>query len=265
MRRLILRIMLGLIVLAIVAGALLLICMDRAAGTVITEGVAAIGETPCTIEQVEVSLRTGCIGIDRFRIMNPDGYSPGAMLDIERGDVDMRVASLWNQPVHIYRLELTRPVIHIEAGAGGSNMRVVLDAIDRNLGLEDLVHVRVDKLVVRDAVICIGSSDTENGLLRISLGDAEFENIHGEDNAGITVGELSALVLTELTRKSLDAGLLSPSDLVPPELIEGIEAIRTTYETIIGGPARRLLNGWDDVLESPTTMPATSPSSDPRN
>ena len=265
MRRLILRIMLGLIVLAILAGALLLVCIDGAVATVITDGVAAIGETPCTVEEVEVSLWTGCMGIDRFRIMNPPGYSQGAMLDIERGDVDMRVNSLWNQPVHIYRLELIKPVIHIEAGEGGSNMRVFLDAIDRNLGLEDLVHVRVDKLVVRDAVIRFGSSGIENGLRSISLGDAEFENIHGQDGAGITVGELSALILTELIHKSIEDRRFSPGDLVPPELLEGIDAIRTTYETILGRPAERLLDRWDKMFNPPTTMSTTNPAKDPKN
>jgi len=255
-----LRIVLIVVLLAVIAAGVLMVYLDRLAATVLTEGIEAVGEAPCQVERVHVSLWEGLAVIDGLSILNPGGYPDGKMLDASRVNVRMRVGSLWDQPLDIHQLELVEPMIRVEPGEGGSNIGVFVANVQHNLGLEDQIRMRVDKLLVRDATICFGGGIGNGDLMRIPLAGLELSNIHGPEGKGLTAGELSAAILMELVRNAVQAGDIELESIIPPEVLKGLDTIMIVPSTILKSAVNMFKGPLEVLLGSRPSLPTTAGS-----
>ncbi len=246
-----------LVVLAVVAGVVALLYVDHIAAAAITNGVEYVGEVRCTVDEVDVSILSGSVGIRELRIMNPSGYPEAAMFSLGRAKLEVRTRSLWNQPLHVRQLEIVKPLVRVEAGPGGSNVRVFLRAVQSKLGADQQkqeksppTRLRIDKLLLQDATVQIGSGLTRRELAEITLATVEISDIRGEADQGVTPGELAARIVFELVRAGAVKGNLDFSNLIPPELVKGLDTLLLGADSVINGAADLFRIPLETILNS---------------
>ena len=200
-----------LVVVAVVVAAGLLAgsrVLDRAAAAALTRGVTYVGEVPCEVRKVGVSLVGGRVEVSELAVGNPPGYAKADMFSLERADVKVRIGSLLGGPVHVRNLEIIKPRIRIEAGPGGSNVKVFLDTVARNVGApepkEEAEPTRliVDRLVIRDATIEFGLGISPRGV-PTTLQTVELPPVRGDNGEGVTPGELASMIVRQLVEKGV--------------------------------------------------------------
>jgi len=153
------------------------------------------------------------------------------MFRLGEATIDVGVSSVLDRPLRIEMLEIVDPFVRIDLGFGGSNIKKFLGNIERNTPASDEkpvdddeapLRIIVDRLVIRDAKVKIGSGVGEAGL-PIPLATIELENIRGDDGQGVTAGELTGMIVTELVRRgAIDLNL---DDLVPKEFARRMGSI----------------------------------------
>jgi len=247
-----------LVVLAVVAGVVALLYVDRIAAAAITNGVEYVGEVRCTVDEVDVSVLGGDVGIRELRIMNPSGYPEAVMFSLGRAKLAVKTRSLWNRPLHVRQLEIVKPLVRVEAGRGGSNVRVFLQAVQSNLGADQQkqeaesppTRLRIDRLLLQDATVQIGSGLTQRELAQITLSKVEMSDIRGENDQGVTPGELAAMIVFELVRAGAVKGNLDFSNLIPPELVKGLDTLLLGADSVLNGAADLFRIPLETILNS---------------
>ena len=255
----ILRIAALLVLLVVVAGVIVVIYVDRLAAKVLTEGVEKAGGVRCTADGVDLSLLSGRLRVSRLAVMNPPGYSQGSMFLAEGAEMKVEVRSLWNQPVHVRRLEIAKLLISIEAGSQGTNLKVFLENVKRRAGADDeadQTRMWVDELVIRQATVRFGGGVVEQGLMDIDLESIELPNIRGPDGRGVTTGELTAMIVLELVRKAAVAGDLNIKTFIPPELMAGLGTFLQMPGMAIKGATDIIRGPLGVILKPLTSRPA---------
>ncbi len=205
-----------LIVLAalVLVAILLLNVLDSVAAAALTKSVQKVGEVDCQVEEVNISILGGSVGVRDLKIANPKGYPEVSMFSLHRADVQVSVRSLMGQPVHIKKLEIIKPRIRVEAGVGGSNIKVFLDTVKKNVGAEaeepapgekepaEPIRLVVDRLLIEDATIEFGSGISSLAL-PVTLQTVELPPVTGENGQGVTPGELVSMIVEELVSKGV--------------------------------------------------------------
>ena len=263
----------GLLVVLAVTLAVLWLYIDRVAAVAIEEGVERAGGVPCSLGGIRISLLAGSVGVDELAIGNPPGYPRADMFRLQRADVKVRTRSLWNQPVHIERLEIIEPVVRVEAGQGGSNVRVFLANVQGKAGAErpapppeqapagaeerpgEPARFVVDHLLLKDATVRIGSGITSAELISVTLPTVELRDVCGKDGRGVTAGELAARIVYELLREGAVKRNLDFDKVVPPELAGGMEKITKTAGELIKKTIETIRSPLETLL-GPGTRPA---------
>ena len=190
-----------------------------------------------------MSILSGRIGIRELIIKSPRGYADEDMFALESAKLEVRIGSLWDQPVHVRQFEITKPLVRVEAGPGGSNVRVFLDNVHRNLGMteetrgEPRTRMWIDRLVLKDATVRIGSRLTKRGLMDISLETVELRKIRGKDDKGVTSGELVAMIVFDMVRKGALKGQVNFQNLIPAELTRGLQTVMQSAGSVFNGAA----------------------------
>jgi hypothetical protein len=268
-RRILKRILLavGLLAAAAVAAVVVLwIYLDAMVAAALTRGIEQVGQVRCTVGHVGVSLLSGRIGIEDLVIRSPAGYPEGEMFRVRRADLQVRIRSFWNQPVAIHRLEVLEPVVSMEAGAGGSNVRLFLDNVQAWLDRQEREGRRptrmcVDQLVVRGATVRMGAGVTGRTLLNVTVPAVELRDVRGPGGRGVTSGELAATVIVELVYGAAVAGKLDFRTLIPPELIKGLRTVLATTSVLQQGlemfmsPLKTIWRSIPSPGDEPSTRP----------
>jgi hypothetical protein len=252
------RIALLLVVLVLVLAVVAVIYMDTAARKTLVGSVERLGDVTCEVQRVDVRLLRQGIRIEGLAVSNPKGFPQANMLSTGSADVEVEVGTLWNQPVHVRRLEIHQPVVRVEAGAAGkTNVGVFLANVQEKLGEPkpregEPTRLKIDRLVIKDAQVQIGSGITAANLMEIPLAEVELADVHGKDGEGVTSGELAAMIVFEMARRGAIKAGINPMKLIPPDLLEGIndlldvrELIQDAPEKILEGPLRTLIGGED--------------------
>jgi hypothetical protein len=254
-----LRVLAVLLVLLIVAAIVVWLYIDHVAARVLTGSVGYAGEVPCAVESVQVSVLSGSIAVHALHVGNPSGYAPGSMLVLRQAELDVRVGSLWDRPLHIRRLEVSGVVLSIQGGKGGTNVDAFIGNVRRKIGQEGpegpRFRLRVDHLALRDATVRVGRGLGGNSILTIHLDALDLENVHGENGRGVTPGELVAGIARELVGQGALEAKIDLASLLPSEMLKGLEALTA--------PAGTLLKGTTDLLTAPLRTllgPGTRPA-----
>jgi len=252
-----------LAVFAAASGAVLWLYIDRVAASALTRGIGRAGDVACEVRRVGVSLVNGTIEIDALAVKNPAGYPPAAMFDVGGAHATLASGTLWSRPIHVKELRLVRPAIRLEAGVGGSNIKVYLENVARNLrkpdGTEDApTRLIVDRLVLSDGVVRVGSGFSTMKLMDIEVASAELTDIRGRDGAGATIGELTAMVVLEMLRRGAATGDINLHALVPPQLMAGLRAVLDSTSIIFQGVTDIWKSPMKTFLRS-LTRPTTQP------
>ncbi len=260
-RRLI-RVLVLIVVLLVLAGVVMMFYIDRLAAAALTKGVEYAGGTACEVEEVDVSLLGGSVGVRGLAIKNPAGYPQADMFALASADVAVRIRSLWNQPVQVRTLEIVRPVLRLEVGQGGSNVKVFLDHVNRKLGGDgpaeepdektEQTRMIVDRLLLKDATVQLGSGVGPGGLGSVTLETVELTDLRGRDGKGITPGELAARIVFQLVQRGALKGQFNLGNFVPADFSERLgEAADAAQKLLKQKPEELLKKSPLDLLRKP--------------
>lgn len=254
------RLVLAAVALLALAGAALWLYLDHVVAAALTRGVQSATGCECTVERTNVGPLSGRMSLTSLVIRNPRGYRAGEMLRMDSIRLSVDPWTLRHQPVHVRHMEVDQPVVRIEAGAEGPNIRLFLARVEQSLGPLE-ARLKVDRLVVRCARLQIGSGLDGQPAAEIVLGSIEMKDLTGRDGQGVTPSELAGLLVTEMLQRAALEGRLNVAALLPPGVMKGLSSalgamggVAGQTGELLGAPLRTLLG----ALSRPSTTQAAS-------
>jgi hypothetical protein len=255
----------GLIATVLILLIVVWVYIDSIAAKALTSGVETLGEVPCTLDDMSVSLVRGRVSMKGLTIKNPPKFPESDMFRLGEATVDVGVSSVLDRPLHIETLEIREAYVRIDLGLGGSNIKTFLGNIERNSPTgaapdkpaddkaDQPLRIVVDRLVIEDAKVKIGSGFSKAGV-PVSLATVELANITGDNGQGVTSGELTGMIIGELVRRGAIKINLDLDELVPKEFVKrmgsiagsigsaGVDAVKDVGGAV-GGAVKNIFGG----------------------
>jgi len=215
---------LGLVALIVVLG--IIVVVPLMLGSLVKNGVETVGprltQTELRLESARLSLFSGSGTLKGLFVGNPAGYkSPSA---IQVGAISLRVEpkSVFSDKVHVTELHIQSPDITFEGSLKGNNLSKILENVQTAVGSgaggsqpKDSgagKKLQVDHLIVTGGKIHLSATVLGGRGVTLPLPNIELKNL-GQGPEGITSGELSAKLLSEITTETLKAVQKGVADL----------------------------------------------------
>jgi len=206
------------LILAIGGGAFWFLTSDKL-NEIIAEQIEVQGkkftEQSVTVKKVDMQLFSGAGTINGLILNNPSGYTTTPLFALDEITLDINIESLAGvrdgKPIVIDAIVIDKPEALVEFNeTGGSNIQVILDAIDKNIpkssaGTEtstdqtDSPKIRVKKFVLAGVALRVDLTKLGNTTHKKILPDINLANIGGEE--GLPANELGGVMI----KKALSA------------------------------------------------------------
>ena len=247
----------GLLAVIVLLVAVVWIYLGSIAARVLVGSIETTGEVPAAVDDVTISVLRGRVGIDELVVGNPQGFPEATMFRVDQAEVAVELGSLFGDPIHVETLEVLSPFVRVDAGPRGTNIQVFLANTQRKVGAPEPpepaerpaepTRLVVDRLLIRDAKVSLGAGFAQ-AEVTATLPVVELTDIRGDQGQGVTPAQLAALIVVELVKQGADKLDVDLGDLIPADLIEGIEEIRKVGEDILER-GREALERGEGTLE----------------
>jgi len=199
------------IVLYLTGGAILKTAVEKGAAKALGVGV--------TVDDIDLSILKGAVGIDGLTVQNPPGYAHENLLVLSQGRVTTSIGSLLSDTVRIKELKLDGLNLVIEQKALSNNLHQVISSIpaqDKQTEPEKgAKKLRIDNLELTNIKVNVkllpvpGKADT----IPLNLEPIRMSNL-GTDNK-LSVGILSTKILLAIAEGVAKQGVgVLPDDMV---------------------------------------------------
>jgi len=206
------------LLLAIGAGVFWFITSDKL-NALIAEQIQVQGqkftEQLVTVKRVDMQLLHGAGTINGLMLNNPRGYTSTPAFALDEITLDINIESLAGvregKPIVIDAIVINKPEALVEFNeTGGSNIQVILDAINKNIpqasaskvpntSQTDSPKIRVKKFVLAGVALRVDLTKLGNTTHKKTLPDINLVNIGGE--AGLPANQLGSVMI----KKALSA------------------------------------------------------------
>lgn len=205
-RRLIVRGIFALLVLAIIAASVAWLLVDHLAKSAIERGGTYAMGVETTVEGVDLSLLDGTLQVDAMVVGNPEGYNTPHAMKFDRFDFGINTGSVLSDPVGIYNVELTGMEINVEQKLLKTNIAVILDNVRRfeSKSPEEKQEegsgkrIKLDRLVINEVTANFHVLNVLGGKaepVTIVIPRIELTNLDNDNAKGLLIGELFARVI----------------------------------------------------------------------
>jgi uncharacterized protein involved in outer membrane biogenesis len=208
--KLILKTVAVLLMLVIVVGIVVWIWIDQIAAEGIRRGGTRALGVETYVEDVDVRLVRGTLGIEEFRVANPEGFETPHLLRSGNFDLALDTGSVWSDPIVLREIVLDGLDIHLEQKFTGNNISVVLENI-RDLSKKTPPEeqrkkrkIQVDRVEIRNVVVHV--SLPELGKRTVEIPAIELAGVTSDNAQGVLISELMARIFTALVAAVLEAG-----------------------------------------------------------
>ncbi len=229
MKKIILRIVLGFVlvmVLAVVAGFLLI---DQIAKSGVEKGASYALGVETTVKSIDVRLFDGQIIMDDLNISNPEGFTSPHLVHTGRVDVQVDLGSLSSETVEVSKFELDGLEMHIEQKLSGSNVSQIMDNLkrlskdtdkdkqkDKPTSKGPSKQVIIKRILIENVVahfhLLAGPA------LKVEVPTIELTNVSSDGSGGVA-GQLTSQIFSAV----LEAVLKSAKGIVPADFLEGLD------------------------------------------
>lgn len=207
------KIIIGLLAIAVLALVVLYFNLDRGVKAAVEEFGPRYTGSPVTLRRVSLSPFSGKGSLYGLEVGNPEGFQSPSALSLEEIDLALETGTLRADTIVIDTLRVQAPLIHYESGAGGSN----LQALQRNIShatatgdtddaWEGEADKRERKVVIRDFSLASANIRYSNPLLGDESVTLAMPDIHltgiGEKSGGVTVAEATRQIVTAINREA---------------------------------------------------------------
>ena len=216
------KILIGLIGLIIVAGIAIFLFVGNL-DKIIKGALEGIGTellgVPVTVAAVELDLKSGTGQISGFKIANPSGFKAQNAFEMGMIRLAIDIGSLGKQPLVVNELNISSPVVELEAKVdGSSNLNILLDNIEKNSDQADKkaaeqqpqpeeskkgepVRISFKKLAITG--VTVNAVIPEQDPTKVVIPDIVKDNVGGD--TGVTPAEVGAVIIGDIISQSLKA------------------------------------------------------------
>jgi hypothetical protein len=255
MKKTIIRILIGLVVLSIAA----VVIAGFSLGGIVKRGVETIGpkltKVDIKLDKVGLSLFSGSGRVDGLVVGNPEGFKAPHAISVGSASLSLSPASLLSDKIVIKSIKVDAPEITYETGAGGSNLKKILANLNETTGgggSSTNAAAKPGKKLEVDDFFLTGAK-LHLSLAGVAGATVPLPAIHltdlGKDQAGITSAEVAKRVLTAIEKAAAKAAEESAGDIAKGAtgLVKGLTG---GTNNPVGEAASKLGKGVGDLLKS---------------
>ena len=204
-------------------------------------------QAPVTVRDVDVSFLTGSGEINGLKVGNPEGFSGDYAFYVDNLLIEMEVASIRTEKIHIKDVQIDSPSISFAGNLSDNNLKQLQRNVERySLGQagrdsgesspgqsgsesdEAIVQwVRLDHLSVKDANISIVMSFLKGESLSVALPSLELADLGKEQD--LTTAEVLQKIIASLNRSIVPLVRSNAGD-IEMQLKEKREEIKQAVE-----------------------------------
>ncbi len=259
MKKIIVRIVIGLVVLFIAALLLVGLLLDG----IVKRGVETIGpkltKVDVTLHKVGLSLFSGSGKIEGLVVGNPEGFTTPQAISVGSASLSLSPGSLLSDKIVIKYIKVEAPEITLESGLGGSNLKKILANLNESTaaGGNDASAAAKPKetgpgrkLEVDDFLLTgakLHFSLTGVGSATVPLPDIHLTGL-GQGDAGITSAELTKRVLAAIEKAAAKTAADSAGSIAKGAA-NAVKGLTGGTNNPIGGAASKLGKGLGDLLK----------------
>jgi uncharacterized protein involved in outer membrane biogenesis len=203
MKKLWVKILLGLVVLFILVAVLAWIFI----GTIIKTGVEKVGpvvtKVPVTLDGAVVSIIGGSGSLKGLTVGNPEGFKTPHAIKVGKASLSIAPGSLLKEKKHIRSIVVEAPEITYELDLKGSNLGKILDNVSSSAAQDEKAptkeqqttktKLQVDEFLITGAKVNVAATIVGSAPA-LSLPEIRLKNL-GQGPDGITPAELTKQVL----------------------------------------------------------------------
>ncbi len=221
MKKLILRIAIGVVVLVAIAALAVHFLLDAAVKTAVETIGPRLTKVEVTLDGVSLSLLSGAGKIRGLVVGNPQGFKTPSAINVQSASLALKPGSLLSDKVVIRSVNIQGPEITLEAGLRGSNLGKIQENL-RAVGGADKhaaakgdkpgKKLEVDEFVISGGKVHVSIVGMAGRSAQLPLPDITLKDL-GTGPEGITAGELADKVLDVVISKSLEVSASAIGDL----------------------------------------------------
>lgn len=242
----------GLLVLLVVLGIVAVMYIDNIAKTAVEKGGTYALQVPVTLDDADVGILSGELGLSGLTVANPDGFSSPHFLALGEGGVAIDPATANEPVITLPRFALTDLDINLQRAEPGTNYSVILDNLKRlqsestdapsdpapagdekkviiNEVVLTNIKVNIDLLPLTNNAAAAALNDATGGAAAnvaktsITLDEVKLTDIGtaAEDGtAGVTISEATGIIVKALMSVIAETA----PDLFPADLLADLKS-----------------------------------------
>ena len=213
----------------------LVVILTLSLGSIIKKGVEAVGpqltKTEMKLDGASVSVFSGSGALKGFVLGNPEGYKTPAAIKFGEASVGVRPGSVLSDKIHVTHVRIVAPEITFEGTSGTkNNLSKILENVEAATGGADTgtkpadksksepankgasKKLQVDDFLISGAKVNVSMPMLGGKSLTVVIPDIHFAAL-GTGPEGITVGELTKKVMSQINAETLKAVEKAVADL----------------------------------------------------
>ena len=252
MKKLLVRILIGVVVLLVLAVVGIGIFLDGIAKRGIETVGPQITKVSVKLDGIDLSPLSGGGTVKGLVVGNPEGFTTPQAISVGSATLSLKPMSLLADKLVIRKIEVIAPEITFEGGFKGNNLSQILANVNEAAGgtgdtteeTEEAATrtLQVDDFLIRDAKLHVSITGMGGKTFPVALPPIHIENL-GQGPDGITTAELVRLVLSEVEKYAVQAAEKGLAELGASagELRKGLEEAAGTNAAAIGSKIGELL------------------------
>lgn len=230
MKKLWVKIFLGLVLLVVLVGVLAFVFL----GTIVKTGVEKVGpmvtKVPVKLESANISVFGGSGSLKGFVVGNPEGFKTPQAIKVGQVSLAIAPGSLLSEKKHVRSIIVESPEITYETDLKGSNIGKILDNVSGAASQDEKApskeqqttktKLQVDEVVITGAKVSVAASML--GSATLPLPEIRLKDL-GTGPEGITPAELSKKILSAVLNETTKAVAANAG-----KLGEGMKALGTS-------------------------------------
>ncbi|MGA2863024.1 MAG: hypothetical protein ABSF95_00900 [Verrucomicrobiota bacterium] len=251
MKKLIVRILIGVVVLVVIVMLAVHFFLDGA----IKRGVETIGaklmQVEVKLDSVSLSLLSGSGKVKGLVVGNPEGFRTPSAIGVGVAGLAIQPGSIFSHKVVVRSVTVEAPEITVEGSLHGSNLSKILDNLKASTGGEDKAaatpkaakagkKLQVDEFVVTGGKVHVSFAGLAGNSATLALPELRLKDL-GAGPEGITPAELTRQVLSALLSRSIEVSSGAVADLRKQAAELGKDAERSAVDSV--GKAAKGIGG----------------------
>jgi hypothetical protein len=238
MKKLLVRVVLGLVLLLLLAAGAALLFLDPIVGTAIGKGATYATGVEAKVDGVDVGLRDGSFEMTGLDLANPPGFSSPHFLKLGKARAHCDTGTVLSDRIEMQELTLEGLDVALERNAQGSNWSKILDHIEKVSGPDEeqpekpsegsqrSLTIRRIELRGVHVALTLGDVPVVGGTHALDLPPIVIEDFRTDGSVIEIVSKLTRAIVTSVLEQSArSGGGIFPKDVLA-SLDQGLAGLR---------------------------------------